>query len=91
MDLQENTNPTDPQANALMIDLVARLVREIAPDADLDVVDPDQSLFDEVGLDSLDFLRLMTRVHEETGVDIPALEFPQVLTISGLAQRLRRR
>jgi acyl carrier protein len=70
-------NVTD--ARETVLDLLA----EIAPEIDLDTVPDDQDLRDAVDLDSLDFLTLVERVHETTGVDVPEMDYDQVRTLSG--------
>jgi acyl carrier protein len=51
--------------------LVLRLLGDIAPDADLDTLDPAADLQEEVELDSMDAMNLVTAISEETGTDIP--------------------
>jgi len=70
-------NLDDPRA------LLARLLHGIAPEADLTDVDPDAPLQEELDLDSMDFLNLVTALHDETGIDVPERDYPQLATISG--------
>lgn len=65
---------------------VLALVREIAPDADPDVIDPDRDLRREVDLDSLDFQTLVERVAQTTGVEIPETDYPQVRSLRGMSE-----
>jgi acyl carrier protein len=67
----------DPRA------LLAGLLRRIAPEVDLDDVDPDADLQDEVDLDSMDFLNLVTALHETTGIDVPERDYPSLSSVSG--------
>ena len=34
-------------------------------------------------LDSMDFLNLVTALHEETGIDVPERDYPQLSTLAG--------
>ena len=70
-------NATDARETLL------KLLAEIAPEIDLDAVPEDEDLRDAVDLDSLDFLTLVERVHETTGVDVPEMDYDQVRTLSG--------
>ena len=65
--------------------LVLALLRDIAPEADLDALDPDRDLRREIDLDSLDFQSLVEQVAVRSGVEIPETDYPQVRSLSGLA------
>jgi len=75
-------NATDARTTVL------GLLGEIAPEIDLDAVPDDEDLRDAVDLDSLDFLTLVERVHERTGVDVPEMDYDQVRTLRGWADYL---
>lgn len=64
---------------------------EIAPEVDVGTIDPAGRLRDEVDLDSLDFLNLVQRIHDRTGVDIPETDYDRVESLSGLIDYLRAR
>jgi len=61
--------------------LLSRTLREVAPEADVAAADPDGPLQDELGLDSLDFIRIVDLVHDTTGIDIPERDFPRLSTL----------
>ena len=63
--------------------LLARLLHRIAPEVDLDEVDPDAPLQEAMDLDSMDFLNLVTALHEETGIDVPERDYPLLSTVRG--------
>jgi acyl carrier protein len=63
--------------------LLARLLHGIAPEADLDAVPPGALLQEELDLDSMDFLNLMTALHEATGIDVPEHDYPRLATVEG--------
>lgn len=63
--------------------LLARLLRGVAPDVDLEAVDPAAPLQEEAELDSMDFLNLVTALYDETGIEVPERDYPQVATIDG--------
>jgi acyl carrier protein len=63
--------------------LLARLLRGVAPEVDLDAVDPAAPMQEEADLDSMDFLNLMTALYDETGIDVPERDYPLVATIDG--------
>ena len=71
--------------------VVLGLLRQIAPEADLDAMDPDRDLRREIDLDSLDFQSLIEMVAASTGVEVPETDYPQVRSLSGLADYVAAR
>jgi acyl carrier protein len=71
--------------------LVLSEIRKIAPEAELDQVDPDTDLREQIDLDSMDILNLAIAIHERTGVDIPESDYPKMVTLSGAIAYLRPR
>jgi acyl carrier protein len=59
------------------------LLHRVAPEVDLDDVDPGALLQEEMDLDSMDFLRLVTTLYEETGIDVPERDYPRLATVEG--------
>lgn len=71
---------TRDEALAVVADVLGR----IAPEVELDDVDPAEDLRDEIDLDSLDFLNLVEGIKERTGVDVPEEDYPQVRSLDGV-------
>ena len=63
--------------------LLARLLGGIAPEIDLDEIDPTAALQEEADLDSMDFLNLVGALYDETGIDVPERDYPSIATIDG--------
>ena len=70
-------NPTDALA------LLAHLLHGIAPEVDLSEADPRSPLQEALDLDSMDFLNLVTALHEATGVEVPERDYPKLSTVEG--------
>lgn len=68
--------------------LVAHLLANIAPEADLSTVGESQDLREAVDLDSMDFLNLIIGLSRESGVSIPEADYPRVFTLEGMATYL---
>jgi acyl carrier protein len=68
--------------------LLADLLRKIAPEVDLAEVDPAVPLREEIDLDSMDFLNLVTALHERTGIDVPERDYPALDTVDGFVAYL---
>lgn len=58
----------------------------VAPECDLQTLADDSDLREELDLDSMDFLRFVTRIHEVLRVDVPEADYRQLTTLGG-AQR----
>ncbi len=56
----------------------------VAPDIDPATVGEDEHIQDDLGLDSMDVLNLVTALHDALGVDIPEADYPRIATL-GLA------
>lgn len=67
---------------------VAELTR-IAPDLDAADIGDDDHLQNDLGLDSMDILNLVTALHERLGVDIPESDYPRISTLSFAVEYLR--
>ncbi len=67
---------------------IGSIVREelnnIAPEVDLATVDPNADLREAIDIDSMDFLNLVTALHHRTGVEIPEIDYPKLVTLSGI-------
>ena len=50
---------------------------------ELDEVDDDDLIQDALDLDSMDFLNLVTAVHEATGIDVPERDYPALASVGG--------
>jgi acyl carrier protein len=73
-------------------EIVLRLLVSVAPDTDTQTIKPNVSFHDQLEIDSIDFLRLMTALEQELQVEIPDLDFPKLSTLQGcinyLAEKL---
>jgi acyl carrier protein len=79
--------PADLRA-AFIADLVA-----VAPDIDPASLGDDDHLQEDLGLDSMDFLNLVSALHKRFGLPIPEEDYPRLATpakcVSYLAGMLR--
>lgn len=67
-------NPEDIRA-AFIQDLTS-----VAPDIDPDTLEDDEHLQDDLGLDSMDFLNLVSALHKRFGLPIPEADYPELAT-----------
>lgn len=71
--------------------MVLKEIKKIAPEADLDQIDPDTDLREQIDLDSMDILNLAIAIHERTGIDIPEADYPKMVTLAGAIEYLKVR
>ena len=67
-------------------DIRAVLLEElgnIAPDIDIQAVDPGADLREALDIDSMDFLNFVTAIHHRLGIDIPEIDYPKFATLAG--------
>ena len=72
-------------------DVVLAAIAAVAPEAEDELADLDRTidLFEELGLDSMDHLNVMTEIANRTGIEIPEREYGQLRSIEALAARLQ--
>ena len=63
-------------------EVVLRALSNVAPEIDLDAIDPGKNLRDQVDIDSVDFLNFVIGLHKELGVDIPDADVPKLATLN---------
>lgn len=74
-----------------MKDVLKRALEEIAPELDLDDLEPDENFREALDLDSFDFLQLMEAIERELEISVPESDYTQFATLeSGLAYLARR-
>jgi acyl carrier protein len=71
--------------------IVRDCILEVAPEAELDGLDPDAELRDELDLDSMDFLNILVAIARRTGVEVPEQDYAQLDTLNHMTEYLDRR
>ena len=64
---------------------------EVAPEAELDRLEPGAELREVLDLDSIDFLRFVQRLATTTGVEVPESDYAQLATLEGVVAYLAAR
>lgn len=78
-------------SDAAIRNAVSTLLREIAPEADLNQVRPDENLREALDIDSFDFLNLLIGLHEQLKVEIPESDYGKLSTLGELVNYLSDR
>ena len=69
--------------------VVQEALGNIAPEMDVQKLDPAADLRDALDIDSMDFLNFVVAVHHRLGVDIPERDYPKLLTLDGAVRYLK--
>ena len=78
---------TRDDITAVLIDELGR----IAPETDASRLDPNAELRDELDIDSMDFLNLVTALAERLMIDIPETDYPKLATLGHVVDYLVQR
>lgn len=60
------------------------LLKRIAPERDVAHLAPDKNLRRQLKIDSIDFLKIVVIIHEETGYSVPETDYRKLFTMHGL-------
>lgn len=63
--------------------VVREALSNVAPEVDLNAIDPAKDLRDQIDIDSVDFLNFVIGLHNELGVEIPDADVPKLVTLNG--------
>lgn len=66
--------------------LISRIVLDIAPEADIESLDPNEDIKEELDLDSIDFMRLLESLTLETGIVISESDYEKVNTLQSMIE-----
>jgi acyl carrier protein len=55
----------------------------IAPEADLQKLDPSADLREALDIDSIDFLNLVAAIHHRLRINVPEVDYPKLFTLNG--------
>ena len=69
--------------------IVRSVLSQIAPEADLEELDPDVDIHEELDIDSMDFLNFVIGVEQATDVDVPERDYPRLRTFAGCVDYLQ--
>ncbi|HUK41985.1 MAG TPA: phosphopantetheine-binding protein [Candidatus Acidoferrales bacterium] len=75
-------------------EIVRQALSNVAPEVNLDAINPEKDLRDQIDIDSVDFLNFVIGLHKELKVDIPDADLPKLASLNScigyLASRLKQ-
>ena len=67
---------------------VLRALHRVAPEADLNSLDPKADLREELDVDSVGILEFATGIQRETGIDVPERDYPRIVHLDDCIEYL---
>ncbi len=71
-------------------EILKRELKNLAPEADLDALDPTVDIREELDIDSFDFARYITAISEALSVDVPDQDALKLSTLERAEQYLAK-
>lgn len=68
--------------------VIEEALAQVAPDVEIGDIRPDTDLRDDLGLDSLDFLRFVEILSQRTGTQIAEDDYPHLATLASAVKWL---
>jgi len=66
-------------------------ILEIAPDIEADEIEPNENIQRSLEIDSFDFLKILTALNEEVGVEVPEADYSKVDTLENMVEYFFKR
>ncbi len=62
------------------------VLKRVAPEADISKINPEKNLRRQMKIDSLDFLKALLIIHEDTGYSVPETDYRQLATLRAMIE-----
>jgi len=76
---------------AQLKETIFKVLRQIAPEADLSTLGPDDNVRETLDIDSFDHLNFLIGLNEALGVEIPEGDYGQLTTLADIVRYLTAR
>lgn len=63
--------------------IVQQALSNVAPEVDVNAIDPAKDMRDQIDIDSVDFLNFVIGLHKELGIEIPESDVSKLVTLNG--------
>ena len=71
--------------------MIIKNILEVAPDIQEDEIEPNANIQRSLEIDSFDFLKILTSLNGELGVEVPESEYSKVDTLENMADYFLKR
>ena len=84
--MNQPDNTPDAAETPDFVPMILSAIADVAPELEPELADLDHHIdfWRELQLDSMDHLAVMTRLSEQTGIDIAEHDYPQLTTVASL-------
>lgn len=72
------------EVKKVVIDIIA----DVAPDEDVEAINAEESLRDQLDLDSMDFLDIVMELRKRHKVEVPSEDYPKLATLNSCVEYL---
>jgi len=75
-------------------DIKKTIIKEIvniAPDIEEDEIEENENIQESLEIDSFDFLKILTALNEDLGVEVPESDYDKVKTVNKMAEYFAQR
>ena len=76
---------------AQLTETICKVLGQIAPEADLSILGPNENIRETLDIDSFDHLNFLIGLHEALGVEIPEGDYGQLTTLADIVRYLTAR
>ena len=71
--------------------VIKKEILEVAPDVEEDEIEDNENIQRSLEIDSFDFLKILTYLNEELGVEVPEADYAKVDTLEKMMEYLLER
>ena len=71
--------------------VIKKEILEVAPDVEEDEIEDNENIQRSLEIDSFDFLKILTYLNEELGVEVPEADYAKVDTLEKMTEYLLER
>jgi len=71
--------------------LIGEALRQVAPEVQMDQLDPAVNFRDQIDIDSVDFLSFVLALEKGVGIHIPEMDCPKLSSLNGCLSYFRGR
>lgn len=67
---------------------IIEIIEDIVPDEEFDNIKPEESLREQLDLDSMDFLDIVMELRKRYSVEVPEADYPELATLKSCVDYL---